>query len=340
MVSTELEGVRTAALAALEAAEDLTALEAARVVWLGKKGAISTLMQRMGGLAADERPAFGQAVNELKREVGDAFATRRTALERVAGAARLAAERIDVTLPGLPPRLGSLHPLTQTRREIESIFQRMGFAVERGPEVESDYYNFEALNLPPDHPARDMQDTFYAGPGRVLRTHTSSVQGRVMARRQPPIQIIAPGRVYRRDSDHTHSPMFHQIEGLLIDRQVSFGDLKGVLQSFTNQIFGRSLPLRFRPSYFPFTEPSAEMDVECVVCGGAGCRVCGHTGWLEILGCGMVDPNVFDLAGYDREAVSGFAFGLGIERIAMLRHAIPDLRLFFENDVRFLEQFG
>jgi len=339
MVPTELEEVRAAALAAVEAAGELAALEQARVDWLGKKGKISRLMQRMGKLTAEERPAFGKAVNELKGEVSDRLAARRATLETAAGAARLAAERIDVTLPGRPPRIGTLHPLTQTRREIEQIFQRMGFAVERGPEVESDYYNFEALNLPPDHPARDMQDTFYCGPGRVLRTHTSSVQGRVMARREPPIQIIAPGRVYRRDSDHTHSPMFHQIEGLLVDREVSFGDLKGVLQSFTSQIFGRDLPLRFRPSYFPFTEPSAEMDVECVVCGGSGCRVCGHTGWLEILGCGMVDPNVFELAGYDTSQVSGFAFGLGIERIAMLKHAIPDLRLFFENDVRFLEQF-
>jgi len=339
MVSAELGEARTAALAAVEAAEDLAALESARVAWLGKKGKISLLMQRMGKLSAEERPAFGKAVNDLKGEVNGALAARRTALEAAAGAARLAAERIDVTLPGRPPRIGSLHPLTQTRREIEAIFQRMGFAVERGPEVESDYYNFEALNLPPDQPARDMQDTFYCGPGRVLRTHTSSVQGRVMARREPPIQVIAPGRVYRRDSDNTHSPMFHQVEGLLVDREVSFGDLKGVLQSFINQIFGRPLPLRFRPSYFPFTEPSAEMDVECVICGGSGCRVCGHTGWLEILGCGMVDPNVFDLAGYDTAKVSGFAFGLGISRIAMLKHAIPDLRLFFENDVRFLEQF-
>jgi len=339
MVSTELEEVRAAALAAVEAAGELAALEQVRVDWLGKKGKISRLMQRMGKLSAEERPAFGKAVNALKGEVSDRLAARRATLEAAVRAVRLAAERIDVTLPGRPPRIGTLHPLTQTRREVEAIFQRMGFAVERGPEVESDYYNFEALNLPPDHPARDMQDTFYVGPGRVLRTHTSSVQGRVMARREPPIQIIAPGRVYRRDSDHTHSPMFHQIEGLLVDREVSFGDLKGVLQSFTSQIFGRDLPLRFRPSYFPFTEPSAEMDVECVVCGGAGCRVCGHTGWLEILGCGMVDPNVFDLAGYDTAKVSGFAFGIGIERIAMLKHAISDLRLFFENDVRFLEQF-
>jgi len=338
-VATELDEVRAAAIAALEAAGDLTALEAARVAWLGKRGQISALMQRMGQLAAGERPAFGKAVNELKDEVSARLTARRATLEETARGARLAAERLDITLPGWPPRRGSLHPLTQTRREIEAIFQRMGFAVERGPEVESDYYNFEALNLPPDHPARDMQDTFYCGPGRVLRTHTSSVQGRVMARRAPPIQVIVPGRVYRRDSDHTHSPMFHQVEGLLVDREVSFGDLKGVLQGFTNQIFGASLPLRFRPSYFPFTEPSAEMDVECVVCGGRGCRVCGHTGWLEILGCGMVDPNVFTLAGYDPQAVSGFAFGMGIERIAMLRHAIPDLRLFFENDVRFLEQF-
>ncbi len=338
-MSAELEEVRAAALAAVAAAVDLSELEEVRVAWLGKKGRISLLMRRMGQLSAEERPAFGKAVNELKREVSEALATRREALEREAQAARLAAERIDITLPGRPPRLGSLHPLTRTRHEIEAIFQRMGFSVEHGPEVESDYYNFEALNLPPDHPARDMQDTFYVGPGRVLRTHTSSVQGRVMARRKPPIQVIAPGRVFRRDSDHTHSPMFHQVEGLLVDREVSFGDLKGVLQSFTNQIFGRDLALRFRPSYFPFTEPSAEMDVECVVCGGEGCRVCGHTGWIEILGCGMVDPNVFELAGYDPDEVSGFAFGLGIERITMLKHAIPDLRLFFENDVRFLEQF-
>ncbi|RMF79451.1 MAG: phenylalanine--tRNA ligase subunit alpha [Nitrospirae bacterium] len=339
MAGEELERVRAEALEAVAQAADLAALEQVRVAWLGKKGRISGLMRRMASLAPEERPAYGKAVNELKGEVGARLAERRAALERQELERRLAAERLDVTLPGRPPRLGSLHPLTQTRREIEQIFQRMGFTVESGPEVESEYYNFEALNLPPDHPARDMQDTFYLGPGRVLRTHTSSVQGRVMARRKPPIKVIAPGRVFRRDSDHTHSPMFHQVEGLLVDRRVSFGDLKGILQAFTDQIFGRSLPLRFRPSYFPFTEPSAEVDVRCVMCDGAGCRVCGHTGWLEILGCGMVDPNVFELAGYDPEAVSGLAFGMGIERICMLKHAIPDLRLFFENDLRFLEQF-
>jgi phenylalanyl-tRNA synthetase alpha chain len=337
--SVDLVAVKQEALAAIAAADDLEALEALRVAWLGKKGRVATLMQGMAGLDPQDRPAFGQAVNTLKGAVSAQLQARKEGLRRVAIDRRLAAEGVDVTLPGRPPRRGSLHPLTRTQREIEQIFLRMGFAIESGPEVETDYYNFEALNIPRDHPARDMQDTFYAGADRVLRTHTSSVQSRIMERQPPPIQIIAPGRVFRRDSDQTHSPMFHQVEGLLVDREVSFGDLKGVLESFTAQIFGRPLPLRFRPSYFPFTEPSAEVDVRCVMCGGDGCRVCSQTGWLEILGCGMVDPNVFELAGYDPTAVTGFAFGMGIERIAMLKYGIPDLRMFFENDLRFLEQF-
>jgi len=335
----DLAAVKEEALAAIAAAADLDALEALRVALLGKRGRVATLMQGMAGLDPGERPAFGQAVNTLKGEVAARLQERREALRRAEIERRLTAEAIDVTLPGRPPRRGSLHPLTRTQREIEQIFLRMGFSIESGPEVETDYYNFEALNIPRDHPARDMQDTFYAGADRVLRTHTSSVQSRIMERQPPPIQIIAPGRVFRRDSDQTHSPMFHQVEGLLVDRDVSFGDLKGVLESFTAEIFGRPLPLRFRPSYFPFTEPSAEVDVRCVMCEGAGCRVCSQTGWLEILGCGMVDPNVFSLAGYNPDEVTGFAFGMGIERIAMLKYGIPDLRLFFENDLRFLEQF-
>jgi phenylalanyl-tRNA synthetase alpha chain len=339
MSAPELDTVKQEALAAIAAATDLDILEAVRVAWLGKKGRVATLMQGMAGLDPGERPAFGQAVNTLKGEVTASLQERRDALRRAEIERRLIAEAIDVTLPGRPPRVGSLHPLTGTQREIEQIFLRMGFSVESGPEVETDYYNFEALNIPRDHPARDMQDTFYVGDEFVLRTHTSSVQSRIMERQPPPIQIIAPGRVFRRDSDQTHSPMFHQVEGLLVDSDVSFGDLKGVLESFTAQIFGRPLPLRFRPSYFPFTEPSAEVDVQCVMCDGAGCRVCSQTGWIEILGCGMVDPNVFTLAGYNPDEVTGFAFGMGIERIAMLKYGIPDLRLFFENDLRFLEQF-
>ncbi len=278
----------------------------------------------------------GRLANKLKKELEELVRRQREALLR---AAEDQAPGLDLTLPGRPYELGRLHPITQVLEEISIIFERLGFAVAKGPEVETDYYNFEALNIPPEHPARDMQDTFYFPEGFLLRTHTSPIQIRTMLSRKPPLRIIAPGKVYRCDSDITHTPMFHQIEGLMVDREVSFADLKGILIYFARETFGPETKVRFRPSYFPFTEPSAEMDIQCVICKGEGCRLCGETGWLEILGAGMVHPNVFKAVGYDPEEWQGFAFGLGIERIAMLKFGINDIRLFYENHLRFLEQF-
>ncbi|HDM77278.1 MAG TPA: phenylalanine--tRNA ligase subunit alpha, partial [Deltaproteobacteria bacterium] len=310
-------------------------LEELRVRYIGRKGAITQFFKELGKLDKEKRPVIGKLLNEaktaLEKELENALKERKRA--------ESLREKIDVTLPGRKPFVGTLHPITKITREICAIFQRLGFDVVEGPEVELDYYNFEALNIPKEHPARDMQDTFYISENVVLRTHTSPIQVRVMEKRKPPLRIIAPGKTYRRDSDLTHTPMFHQVEGLMVGENVSFGDLKGVLTIFVHQMFGEDIGLRFRPSFFPFTEPSAEVDIQCVICKGDGCRVCSYTGWLEILGSGMVDPEVFKMVGYDPETTTGFAFGMGIERIAMLKLGINDLRLFFDNDLRFLRQF-
>lgn len=328
------------ALAAVAAAQTPADLESLRVHYLGRSGQITQQLKRTGTLPPEQRREFGQAVNAAKQTLEDAIATRQDALNQAAIEARLAAEATDVTLPGRDGRIGSVHPLTQTIERIARIFLRMGFVVHEGPEVEDDFHNFEALNIPPDHPARAMHDTFYCDNGLLLRTHTSPVQVRAMQSQKPPIQLIAPGRVYRRDSDLTHSPMFHQIEGLLVDDMTTFAHLKGVLNAFLREYFETSdLRTRFRPSFFPFTEPSAEVDVSCVNCNGQGCRVCSGTGWLEVLGCGMVHPNVLRHVDIDSERYTGFAFGMGVERLAMLRHGIDDLRFFFDNDLRFLRQF-
>jgi phenylalanyl-tRNA synthetase alpha chain len=337
----DLETLTSEALAAVDAAASLTELDQVRVEYLGKKGALSQLLKGLGQLAEDERPAAGARINEAKERVQTALEARRAALEQAALEEQLAEERIDVTLPGRGEPPGSLHPVTRTLRRIEDFFGGLGYEVAEGPEVETDYYNFEALNIPAHHPARAMHDTFYFDDGRLLRTHTSPVQVRKMEQGEAPFRMIAPGRVYRCDSDVTHTPMFHQVEGLLVDRDISFADLRGTVEAFLQGFFEvQDLAVRFRPSYFPFTEPSAEVDIGCVICGGNGCRVCGESGWLEIMGCGMVHPRVLDYGGVDDPAFTGFAFGMGVERLAMLRYGVNDLRLFFENDVRFLAQFG
>lgn len=334
-----LEVMLQAAVAAMNAADSESTLQDARVRFLGKKGELTAIMKEMGRLSAEERPIVGALANRVKEEVETLFASRQQSIRASEISRRLASERIDVTLPGRSAFIGTRHPITLVAEEIGEIFSALGFGIEEGPEVEKDFYNFEALNMPKDHPARDMQDTFYISDDVVLRTHTSPVQIRTMLRQAPPVRVIAPGTVYRRDSDITHSPMFHQIEGFLVDRQVTFGDLKGILTAFVTQMFGKTVGVRFRPSFFPFTEPSAEVDIQCVICGGQGCRVCKNSGWLEILGSGMIDPEVFRAVNYDPETYSGFAFGMGLERIAMLKYGVNDLRLFFENDVRFLTQF-
>ena len=325
---------------AIAAATDLKILDDIRVQYMGKKGLLTEQLKQLGKLPADERPQAGQAINVAKKQVQAAIEARKTELQSAALAEQLASERIDVTLPGRGQQSGGLHPVTRTLQRIEQLFAGMGFESVNGPEIEDDYHNFEALNIPAHHPARAMHDTFYVDAHRVLRTHTSPVQIRVMETQKPPFRVIAPGRVYRCDSDLTHTPMFHQVEGLLVDENVSFADLKGLLDEFLKHFFERDdLSVRFRPSYFPFTEPSAEVDIECVMCAGEGCRVCSHTGWLEVLGCGMVHPNVFEHVGVDNEQYTGLAFGMGVERLTMLKYGVNDLRLFFENDLRFLQQF-
>jgi phenylalanyl-tRNA synthetase alpha chain len=335
----ELDRLAGEAQTAVSAAADLPALEALRVHYLGKKGLLTEKLKLLGDLPAEARPSFGKLVNDAKTLLQERLGARRAELESAARAARLGAEVLDVTLPGRGVRTGGLHPITRTLERLETIFQRMGFASADGPEIEDDYHNFEALNIPANHPSRAMHDTFYFDAHTLLRTHTSPVQVRYMEGHAPPLRIIAAGRVYRCDSDVTHTPMFHQIEGLMVDRGVGFADLKGVLSEFLKLFFERDLKVRFRPSYFPFTEPSAEVDISCVICGARGCRVCKHTGWLEVLGCGMVHPEVFRHVGIDSERWTGFAFGLGVERLAMLRYGVNDLRLFYENDLRFLRQF-
>ncbi len=334
----ELEQIRGIAAAALENISDKEQLESFRVDYLGRNGQISAIMKKLGAVAREERPRLGQLANAIKQELDANF--RQKQLD-IAAAAGSEAERTrpDLSLPGRRPQTGKLHPITQIMEDVCSIFEGMGFSIAEGPDVELDHYNFEALNIPAHHPARDMHDTFYISDSTLLRTHTSPMQARIMEQQEPPLRVIAPGKVYRCDSDITHTPMFHQVEGFLVDEKVSFADLKGVLTVFLQKVFEKELPLRFRPSFFPFTEPSAEVDIACVICGGAGCRVCKKTGWLEILGAGMIDPEVFKMVGYDPEKYSGFAFGLGIERIAMLKYGINDIRLYFENDLRFLSQF-
>ena len=337
---SDLDVVVDAALKATAAAADLAALDQVRVQYLGKKGEISAQMKSLGNLPSEERPKFGAVINEARDRVQAAVETRKSVLEEAALNARLSAESVDVTLPGRNAVTGGLHPVTRTIERMTAFFAGAGFAVVEGPEVEDDWHNFEALNIPATHPARAMHDTFYFDASTLLRTHTSPVQIRTMKAGKPPFRVICPGRVYRCDSDVTHTPMFHQVEGLLIDENASFADLRGLLADFLRAFFEADLQVRFRPSYFPFTEPSAEVDIQCMICGGSGCRVCKNTGWLEVLGCGMVHPKVLEACDIDAEKYRGFAFGMGVERLAMLRYGVNDLRLFFENDLRFLAQFN
>jgi phenylalanyl-tRNA synthetase alpha chain len=332
-----LKALEASALSRIKEAPDLQSLESLRIHYLGRKGELTAILRDMGSLSPEDRPKIGKHANEVKDRLEKAFNESAARIDEEAVGAKQA--RIDYTLPGRQGYTGKVHPITRVYRRIVDIFLGMGFDLAEGPEVELDYYNFEALNMPRHHPARDMQDTFYINDEMLLRTHTSPVQIRTMESRRPPIKIIAPGKAYRPDYDVTHSPMFHQVEGLMVGKDISMADLKGVLTVFVHAMFGEDIGLRFRPSFFPFTEPSAEVDIMCVICKGTGCRVCSQTGWLEILGSGMVDPAVFSMVGYDAEEYTGFAFGMGIERIAMLKYGIDDIRLFFENDLRFLNQF-
>lgn len=337
----QLQKLGEEARKALAGAGSLEELNEIRVRYLGKKGELTQVLRGMGNLSEEERPRIGQAANEVRTSIEEELAARTAALKSLVKEQRLRDEGIDVTLPGTPVLRGGKHPLTLVLEEIQKIFLGLGYCITEGPEIETDYYNFEALNLPKDHPARDMQDTFFVSSEILLRTHTSPNQVRTMEKTAPalPVKIIVPGKVYRRDDDATHSPMFNQVEGLAVDRRITFSDLKGTLDLFAREMFGPKTRTRFRPSYFPFTEPSAEVDISCVMCGGNGCRVCSHTGWLEILGSGMVHPRVLEVSGYNSEEVTGFAFGMGVERIAMLKYGIDDMRLLFENDLRFLQQF-
>jgi phenylalanyl-tRNA synthetase alpha chain len=336
----DLASLVTSGLGEIQSAADLVVLDQIRVRLLGKKGLITEQLKTLGALEPEARREAGARINDAKHTLAQAIDARNAVLEAAAVAAELAAGSIDVTLPGRGSWPGALHPVTRTRLRIEEIFRRAGFTIAEGPEVEDDFHNFEALNIPANHPARAMHDTFYFGDGRLLRTHTSPVQVRAMLANPPPLRIISPGRVYRCDSDQTHTPMFHQVEGLVLDENVSFANLKAILRRFVSEFFEKPLEIRLRPSYFPFTEPSAEVDCQCAFCEGRGCRVCKQTGWLEVLGCGVVHPNVLRNCGLDPEKVSGYAFGMGIERFSMLRYDVNDLRLYFENDLRFLGQFS
>jgi len=335
-MENELQRLKAEAEEALHGISNKADLEEFRVKFLGRKGLLSSTMKQLGKVSKEERPRLGQLANTIKKGVEDLFQDKKEVLKSGGGGV---VEDVDLSLPGRTLPFGKLHPVTQVMEEICAVFEGMGFAVAEGPDVETDHYNFEALNIPKHHPARDMHDTFYVSDSILLRTHTSPMQARIMENQEPPLRYIAPGKVYRCDSDITHTPMFHQVEGFLVDRKVSFADLKGVLTSFTHRMFKEDLPLRFRPSFFPFTEPSAEVDIACVICNGSGCRVCKRTGWLEILGAGLIDPEVMKMVGYDPDEFSGFAFGLGVERIAMLKYGIDDIRLYYENDLRFLGQF-
>jgi len=328
------------ALQAIGVAKEEATLDALRVQYLGKKGSFTALLKSLGQLPLEKRPAAGEEINAAKTELQSALELRRAALVRASLDAKLSSEKIDITLPGRRQNFGGLHPISITIDRITDIFQSAGYDVAVGPEIEDDYHNFEALNIPAHHPARAMHDTFYVNPGTVLRTHTSPVQVRIMEGGEAPFKMVCPGRVYRCDSDLTHTPMFHQVEGLLIDEEVTFADLKGTVVSFLQAFFETDLPVRFRPSYFPFTEPSAEADMGCVACEGHGCRICGNTGWLEVMGCGMVHPKVLEMSNVDTSKYKGFAFGMGVERLAMLRYDVSDLRTYFENDIRFLRQFN
>ncbi len=341
MLKEQLEKIASEAIVSFGNANSPEELEGLRINYLGKKGALTQILRGMGQLSADERPLIGKYANEIKGNLEAALENRFAELKEAMQELQLKKEIIDITLPGINFFQGRKHPLTQVLDEIKNVFVTMGFSIAEGPEIELDYYNFEALNIPKNHPARDMQDSFYISDEVLLRTHTSPVQIRVYEKMSPklPVKIIAPGKVFRRDDDATHSPMFHQVEGFLIDENITFGDLKGTLLAFIKKIFGEDREIRLRPSYFPFTEPSAEVDVSCMICNGVGCRVCSNTGWIEILGSGMVHPKVLEMTGYDPEKVTGFAFGMGVERIAMLKYGIDDLRLLFDNDLRFLEQF-
>ena len=329
------------AVQAINQCKDLASLDSVRVAYLGKKGEITARLKNLGQIPAEQRPAAGQAINQVKLQIQNLLEQHKLTINARLIDDRLSSETVDISLPGRGERLGGIHPVTLTMNRIQNMFGKLGFDVVEGPEVEDDFHNFEALNIPEHHPARAMHDTFYFDDQRLLRTHTSPVQIRVLQKQPPPVRIIAPGRVYRCDSDITHTPMFHQVEGLLVDENVSFSDLKGTLEEFLKLFFEQDdLKTRFRPSYFPFTEPSMEVDISCVMCAGSGCRVCSHTGWLEVLGCGMVHPEVFRHVDIDTEAYTGYAFGVGVERLAMLRYGVNDLRLFFENDLRFLRQFS
>lgn len=340
-VPQSLDSLLDRAIQAIDQSQDLTSLEAVRVAYLGKKGDVTKRLKSLGQIPPAERPAAGQAINRIKLRIQELLEQRKSTISDELIADKLISDTVDVTLPGRRSQSGGLHPVTLTMNRIQKMFGKLGFDVAEGPEIEDDFYNFEALNIPAHHPARALHDTFYFDDNRLLRTHTSPVQIRVLENQKPPVRIIAPGRVYRCDSDLTHTPMFHQVEGLMIDEQVSFSGLKGTLEDFLKLFFEQDdLKTRFRPSYFPFTEPSMEVDISCVMCAGKGCRICSHTGWLEVLGCGMVHPEVFRHTGVDSEIYTGYAFGLGVERLAMLRHGVNDLRLFFENDLRFLQQFS
>jgi len=335
----KIKQIETEAIQAISGAATAQSLDEARIRYLGKKSEFMQLLKSLGELPPEERPKMGALINSVKETLEQALRDRKVILLQTEQTKKIEAEKIDVTLPGKGIRRGRNHPVTRIMEEAKEIFLRLGYEIAEGPDIESDYYNFDGLNIPPHHPSRDMWSTLFVTDKVLLRTHTSPVQIRVMEKRKPPLAIIAPGRVYRRDSDATHSPVFHQLEGFLVDTHVTFGDLKGTLTEFLRQMFGRKRNVRFRPSFFPFTEPSAEVDVECVMCNGKGCRLCKGSGWLEILGAGMIDPNVFKAVGYNPEKYTGFAFGMGIERIAMLKYGIDNIRLFFENDLRFLEQF-
>ena len=338
-MEASLEALRDRALVEVEQTGDLRALEDARVQFLGRKGSVTEILRGLADVPAEERPRIGQVANQVKVIIAEAIDARKTVLEQAALQLQTVAQALDITLPGRRRRPGHMHVINQVYEEMLDILFELGFQVATGPDIETEYYNFDSLNTPADHPARDSHDTFFVRPGVVLRTHTSPVQMRIMEQAQPPVAIVAPGRVYRVDYDASHSPMFNQIEGLLVDEGVTFADLKGTLLLFVHRFFGKDTQIRFRPHFFPFTEPSAEIDISCTVCQGKGCRVCKHSGWLEAGGCGMVHPRVFEYAGYDYERYSGFAFGMGVDRIAMLRHAISSIGHLFENDLRFLEQF-
>jgi len=336
----QLKKIEKEAIRKFTETETLERLEELRIEFLGKKGRITGVLRQMGSIPEEERPVIGQIANELKGKLNQIFQEKKSELESEAQARKLEEEKIDISLPGRKVRIGHKHPLSQVIDRVKDVFIGLGFKIAEGPEIETEYNNFEALNVPKYHPARDLQDTFYIDDNYLLRTHTSPVQVRTMAKEKPPIRIIAPGRVYRSDEiDASHLPIFHQVEGLVVDKGISFSDLKGTIELFVKAIFGEGTSLRFRPSYFPFTEPSAEVDISCVICGGSGCRLCSGTGWLEIMGSGMVHPNVLEMAGIDPYEYSGFAFGMGLDRIAMLKYGIHDMRLLYENDLRFIEQF-